>query len=66
MRQTMEQHKAEYRAQSLSRRLGPVFAEEAIKAEQAHDEWEFIKALNECPTPLMAKAYKPVHGGYPG
>lgn len=55
-----------YTQQSLSRRLGPVFAEEAIKAEQAHDERELIKALNECPTPLMAKAYKPAHGGYPG
>lgn len=40
---------------SLSRRLGPVFAEAAM---QANPQMAAIK--------VPAKAYKPTHGGYPG
>lgn len=47
-----EQEEQTQRQGSLSRRLGPVFAEAAMQA----------KAAQPCP----AKAYKPVHGGYPG
>lgn len=55
MRQTMEQHKAEYRARSLSDRLNGTFTD--VAAKQAK------------PMPVArvapSKAYKPVHGGYP-
>ena len=40
---------------SLSRRLGPVFAEVAMQANP-----------QMAPIKVPAKAYKPTHGGYPG
>ena len=58
---------------SLSRRLGPVFAEVAAKADRATKEAEEElggpvvydqHSLMYFPAP--AKAYKPTHGGYPG
>ena len=54
---------------NLSRRLGPVFAEAALEAQEG------IKTGQEAPqkaSPIAApqlgtsKAYKPAHGGYPG
>ena len=56
---------------SLSRRLGPVFAEVAAKAqprmttEQHKDEYR-ARPLDERLQGSPAKAYKPSHGGYPG
>ena len=50
---------------SLSRRLGPVFAELAAKAQQgpkSGQQW----VENPNPMPAPSKAYKPAHGGYPG
>lgn len=58
---------------SLSRRLGPVFAEVAAKAqprmtmEQHKAEYRsrpLDERLGVVASP--AKAYKPTHGGYPG
>ena len=46
---------------SLSRRLGPVFAEVAAQAANAQQGVE-----NPNPMPAPSKAYKPAHGGYPG
>ena len=55
-RQTVEQHKAEYRARPLSERLNGVFAEQAAVPNPAQ--------VRDMANP--AKAYKPTHGGYPG
>ena len=65
MRQTMEQHKAEYRARPLSERLHTVFAEVADVPNPAQ-----VRAMANPQMadfkPCPAKAYKPAHGGYPG
>lgn len=56
---------------SLSRRLGPVFAEVAAQmAEQAANAQQGPEsgqqgAENPNPVPAPSKAYKPAHGGYP-
>lgn len=55
---------------SLSRRLGPVFAEIAAQArkpsmEEHKDEYR-SRPLDERLQGSPAKAYKPTHGGYPG
>lgn len=64
MRQTMEQHKAEYRARPLTERLNGVFTEAANPPEQSPAE----QALERVVAHLKAhsKEYKPTHGGYPG
>ena len=73
MRQTMEQHKAEYRARPLSERLNGVFAEVAAGDKpqpcggcgaQSPAE-RCIGCLHDF-KPSPAKAYKPAHGDYPG
>jgi len=53
---------------SLSRRLGPVFAEMAAQAANAQQGPKSGQQGVEIPTPMPApsKAYKPAHGGYPG
>ena len=57
---------------SLSRRLGPVFAELAEQmATQAANAQQGPKSgqqgvENPNPMPAPSKAYKPAHGGYPG
>ena len=65
MRQTMEQHKAEYRARPLSERLNGVFTEQAAVPNPAQ-----VRAMANPQMadfkPCPAKAYKPAHGGYPG
>lgn len=64
MRQTMEQHKAEYRARPLSERLHGVFTEQAAVPNPAQ-----VRALANpqmVAIKVPAKAYKPTHGGYPG
>lgn len=59
-------------AASLSRRLGPVFAEMAEQmAAQAANAQQGPKSgqqgvENPNPMPAPSKAYKPTHGGYPG
>ena len=50
---------------SLSRRLGPVFAEVAANAQQGLKSGQ-QGVENPNPMPAPAKAYKPTHGGYPG
>lgn len=57
---------------SLSRRLGPVFAEmaeqmatQAANAHQGHKTGQ-QGVENPNPMPAPSKAYKPAHGGYPG
>lgn len=52
---------------SLSRRLGPVFAElaQAANAQQGPKSGQ-QGAENPKPMPTPSKAYKPAHGGYPG
>ena len=50
---------------SLSRRLGPVFAEVAALAQQGPKSGQ-QGVENPNPMPAPAKAYKPSHGGYPG
>ena len=52
---------------SLSRRLGPVFAEvaQAANAQQGPKSGQ-QGVENPNPMPAPAKAYKPTHGGYPG
>lgn len=64
MRQTMEQHKAEYRAHPLSERLNSVFTEQAVVPNPAQ-----VRAMANpqmAAIKVPAKAYKPTHGGYPG
>ena len=53
---------------SLSRRLGPVFAEMAAQAANAQQGPKSAQQGVENPNPMPApsKAYKPAHGGYPG
>ena len=53
---------------SLSRRLGPVFAEMATQAANAQQGPKSAQQGVENPNPMPshAKAYKPSHGGYPG
>ena len=53
---------------SLSRRLGPVFAEIAAQAANAQQGPKTGQQGVENPSPMPApsKAYKPTHGGYPG
>lgn len=57
---------------SLSRRLGPVFAEIAAQMEeQAANAQQGPKSgqqevENLDPMTAPSKAYKPAHGGYPG
>lgn len=55
-------------ASSLSRRLGPVFAEVAAQAENAQQGPKSGQqgVENPNPVPAPAKAHKPTHGGYPG
>ena len=52
---------------SLSRRLGPVFAEVAAQAANAQQGPKIGPARGGNPNPMPApsKAYKPTHGGYP-
>lgn len=50
---------------SLSRRLGPVFAEVAANAQQGPKSAQ-QGVENPNPMPAPAKANKPAHGGYPG
>ena len=50
---------------SLSRRLGPVFAEVAANAQQGPKSGQ-QGVENPNPMPAPSKAYKPTHGGYPG
>ena len=52
---------------SLSRRLGPVFAEIAAQAANAQQGPKSGQQGVENPNPMPApsKAYKPAHGGYP-
>ena len=52
---------------SLSRRLGPVFAEMAAQAANAQQGPKTGQQGVENPNPMPApsKAYKPAHGGYP-
>ena len=52
---------------SLSRRLGPVFAEVAAQAANAQQGPKSGQQGVENPNPMLApsKAYKPAHGGYP-
>ena len=54
-------------ASSLSRRLGPVFAEVAARAANAQQGPKSGQQGVENPNPVPApsKAYKPTHGGYP-
>lgn len=47
---------------NLSRRLGPVFAEAALEAQEAPQK----AAPMATHQPVTARAYKPAHGGYPG
>lgn len=61
---------------SLSRRLGPVFAEVAAKPTEAQLQAEPWRAgtgddmlqpwLKQVQANALSKAYKPAHGGYPG
>ena len=54
---------------SLSRRLGPVFAEAALEAQEGTktgQEAPQKAAPMATPQPAIARAYKPSHGGYPG
>ena len=56
---------------SLSRRLGPVFAEVAAKAQprmtmEQHKAEYRARPIEERLHGSHAKAYKPTHGGYPG
>ena len=54
---------------NLSRRLGPVFAEAALEAQEGiktGQEAPQKAAPMATPQPVAAKAYKPAHGGYPG
>ena len=56
---------------SLSRRLGPVFAEVAAKAQprvtmEQHKAEYRARPIEDRLTYSPAKAYKPSHGGYPG
>ena len=53
---------------SLSRRLGPVFAEMAAQAANAQEGPKTGQegVENHTPMPAPSKAYKPAHGGYPG
>lgn len=57
---------------SLSRRLGPMFAEIAAQMEaQAANAQQGPKSgqqgvENPNPMPAPSKAYKPAHGGFPG
>ena len=53
---------------SLSRRLGPVFAEMAAQAANAQQGPKSGQQGVENPNPMPAhsKAYKPAYGGYPG
>ena len=52
---------------SLSRRLGPVFAEMAAQAANAQQGPKSGQqgVENPNPMPAPAKACKPAHGGYP-
>ena len=52
-------------ASSLSRRLGPVFAEVAAHAQQGPKSGQ-QGVENPNPVPAPSKAYQPTHGGYPG
>lgn len=52
---------------SLSRRLGPVFAEMAAQAANAQKGPKYGQqgGGKSNPMPAPSKAYKPAHGGYP-
>ena len=53
---------------NLSRRLGPVFAEAALEAQQGPktgQEAPQKTAPMATPQPGTSRAYKPAHGGYP-
>lgn len=69
MRQTMEQHKAEYRSRPLAERLNWVFAEVADPPTQSAAERALqrvtARLLEERTNGVSAKAYKPTHGGIP-
>lgn len=65
MRQTMEQHKAEYRARPITERLNGVFAEVADTVPNPAQ----VRAMANPQVAALkvpSKAYKPAHGGYPG
>ena len=49
---------------SLSRRLGPVFAEVAANAQQGPKSGQ-QGVENPNPMPAPSEAHKPAHGGYP-
>ena len=63
-----EQEEQTKRHDSLSRRLGPVFAEMAAQAANAQQGPKSGQqgVENPRPMPTPSKAYKPAHGGYPG
>ena len=55
---------------SLSRRLGPLFAEVAARARRAANAQQGPKSgqqgvENPNHMPVPSEAYKPAHGGYP-
>ena len=62
-----EQEEQTKRQGSLSRRLGPVFAEMAEQAANAQQGPKSGQQGVENPNPMPApsKAYEPAHGGYP-
>lgn len=73
MRQTMEQHKAEYRARPISERLHGVFAEVSAGDKPvacggcgATDPTQRCVGCLHDFKPSPAKAYKPAHGGLSG
>lgn len=52
----------------LSRRLGPVFAEQAAQPKTTSDRnlpAATARVVQATPRPSQAAAYKPTHGGYP-
>ena len=49
----------------LSRRLGPVFAEQAVLAMQTSARNPPAQVPAPAAVPTSAAAYKPTHGGYP-
>ena len=67
MRQTMEQHKTEYRTRPISERLNGVFA--GVAAVPAVPNPAQVRAMANpqmAAIKVPAKAYKPTLRGYPG
>lgn len=50
----------------LSRRLGPVFAEQALSGFLPAAQPRAVANPQIAAIKVPAKAYKPTHGGYPG